>query len=258
MGAEATGEARIRLVTRGDDAGSCHSANVAIRDAYARGILRNTSLMVPAPAFEEAAAICRDMPGLCVGLHATLNAEWDAVRWGPVLEPDEAPSVVDGRGHLFQTTQALAENEPAPEHVMAEVQAQLDLARERGLDVRYVDTHMGFTWIGDLEGRMAAFAEREGLIYRPRGVSRLPAPAGEFANPLERLVASLDAAEPGTYIVVGHPCYDTEDVRPFTHRGIEPGAEGKARDCQRRMFMDSEVLECCERNGVVPIRYDEI
>lgn len=258
MGGDGARQGSVRLVTRGDDSGSCHSANVAIRDAYDRGILRNTSLMVPAPAFEEAAAIYRDLPGLCVGLHATLNAEWDAVRWGPVLNAGEVPSIVDGRGHLFQTTQALNENGPEPAHVMAEVQAQLDLARARGLDVRYVDTHMGFTWIGELDERMAAFAEREGLIYRPEGVSRLPAPQGEHANPVERMIASLDAAGPGTYLVVGHPCYDTEEVRLFSHPGIEPGSEGRARDWQRRMFMDPDVLACCERNGVAPIRYDEI
>lgn len=251
-------ESRIRLVTRGDDSGSCHSANVAIRDAFEKGILRNTSLMVPCPAFEEAAEILRDLPGLCVGLHATLNAEWDRVRWGPVLPPEEVPSLVDANGYLFQTTQALAENEAGPDEMMAEIQAQLDLARSRGVDIRYIDCHMGFTWIGDMADRVVGFAEREGLVHRPQGVRRLPSVDGDFDNMVAELVARLSAAEPGTYIVVGHPCYDTEEVRDFCHPGITPGSEGPGRDWQRRMFMDQEVLDCCEANGVEPIRYTEI
>jgi len=252
------GGGRIRLVTRGDDSGSCHAANAAIRDAFEKGILRNTSLMVPCPAFEEAAGMFRDMPGLCVGLHATLTAEWDEVRWGPVLPPEDVPSLVDADGYLFQTTRALHENGADPGEMMAEVEAQLALARSEGLGVRYVDSHMGFTWIADMDARLARFAEREGLIYRPKDVGRLPAVEGEFDNPVDELVARLSAAPPGTYVLVGHPCYDTEEVRRFYHPGIEPGSQGPNRDWQRRMFMDPEVLECCEANGIQPIRYTEI
>ena len=49
---------RIRLITRGDDCGSNHTANVAIRAAFEHGILKNTSIMVPCAAVEEAACGC--------------------------------------------------------------------------------------------------------------------------------------------------------------------------------------------------------
>ena len=52
---------RIRIVTRGDDSGSCHSANRAIADAFKNGLLRNASVMVPAPAFKDAAQMYRDL-----------------------------------------------------------------------------------------------------------------------------------------------------------------------------------------------------
>ncbi len=252
------GEKRIRLVTRGDDGGSCHTANVAIRDAFEKGILRNTSLMVPCPAFEEAAGMFRDMPGLCVGLHATLNAEWDGVRWGPVLPPEDVPSLVDADGHFFHTTRALHENGADPAEMMAEIEAQLALARSAGLAIRYVDPHMIFTWVADMDARLAQFAEREGLIYGPKAVPRLPAVEGEFDNPVDELVARLSAAPPGTYILIGHPCYDTEEVRRFCRGGGDPGSEGPKRDWQRRMFMDPKVLECCEANGIQPIRYTDV
>ena len=84
---------RIRLITRGDDSGSAITANEAIRDAFTRGILRNTSVMVPGPFFREAAEMLGPLsPALCIGLHVTLNAEWDDLRWGPLLGPERVPS----------------------------------------------------------------------------------------------------------------------------------------------------------------------
>ncbi len=250
-------EARIRLVTRGDDSGSCNTANVAIWNAYKKGILRNTSIMVPAPAFPEAAEMFSEDKGLCVGLHITLNAEWDTVRWGPVLGADKVPSIVDPEGNFFKTTQALNDNGPKTEELVAEVQAQLDLAHKCGLDIRYMDTHMGVSWVGGLKEPLLEMAEREGLVYANLPVGHLARAEGEFANPVDALIARLDAAEPGTYIIVGHPCYDRADVRMFDHAGLTE-SQGIARDWQRRIFMDRKVLDYCRENGVVPIRYDEI
>jgi hypothetical protein len=42
---------RIQLVTRGDDAGSCQSANRAIGQACDSGTLRNVSVMAPGTKF---------------------------------------------------------------------------------------------------------------------------------------------------------------------------------------------------------------
>lgn len=250
--------AQIRLVTRGDDSGSCNSANVAIWNAYKKGILHNTSLMVPTPCFPEAAAMFSEDPGLCVGLHITLTAEWDEVRWGPVLPVERVSSLVDPEGHFFQTGQALNANDPDPDEMIAEVQAQLELAREHGVDIRYLDTHMGIGWIKGVQERFRALGEREGIPLSHDVVHRLPDVEDDFENPVEAMIARLDAAEPGTYLTVVHPAYDRSDARMLWHEGMERGATGPSRDWQRRAFMDPDVLDCCSRNGVTPIRYDEI
>jgi hypothetical protein len=247
----------IRLIARGDDSGMCHSANLAVLEAFEKGILRNTSMMAPCPAFEEAAEMYRDLDGLCLGLHATLNSEWDTPKWGPVLPPDEVPSLVDERGHLPQTTQQLHERGAAPGEMMAEIRAQLDLARSRGLEIAYVDTHMGFTWVDEMADRVAAFAEREGLIYR-HPVDRLPNVEGEFADAVERLIARLDAAGPGTYLFVTHPGYDNEEMRRFGHPGLEPGQVARERDWDRRVFVDTRIVEYCAASGVEPVRWTDV
>jgi hypothetical protein len=81
---------------------------------------------------------------------------------------------------------------------------------------------------------------------------------GEFADVVERLIARLEAAEPGTYLIVGHPCYDTEDVRRFHHAGMVPGTEGLNRDWQRRMFMDPRIVEFVAARSIEPIRYSQV
>ena len=158
---------RMRIVTRGDDSGSCHSANLAIADAFKQGVLRNTSIMTPAPAFKEAARMYRDLEGLCVGLHATLTDEWNTHRWGPILGAEAVPSLVKPDGTFFKTTQPLWQNKPDYDEILAEIKAQLDLARSQGLDIGYMDTHMAFSWFDGLEVHLSAFAKSEGLVYMP-------------------------------------------------------------------------------------------
>ena len=74
----------IRLVTRADDAGSSLSANRAIRETCVAGMVRNVSLMAPCAHIADAAAQLRDLPGIALGMHVTLNGEWDAPRWSPL------------------------------------------------------------------------------------------------------------------------------------------------------------------------------
>lgn len=101
---------QIRIVTRGDDSGSCHSANRAIADAFKKGVLQNTSIMVPAPAFKATAKRYKKLDGLCVGLHATITDEWNTNRWGPVLDAGKVHSLVMKDGTFFKSTQALWNN----------------------------------------------------------------------------------------------------------------------------------------------------
>jgi predicted glycoside hydrolase/deacetylase ChbG (UPF0249 family) len=249
----------IRIVARGDDSGSCRSANRAIADAFKEGVLRNTSIMVPAPMFREAARMYKDLDGLCVGLHATITDEWNTHRWGPVLGAEKVPSLVMEDGTFFKSTQSLWDNKPNNDEIMAEIKAQLDLARSERLNMGYLDEHMAFGWFEGLLPRLHAFAEAEGLIHRPEELSRLPRVEGEFYDPVERLLASLEAAEPGkTYLLVAHPCYDDDEVKQMTYGAHLPGEIAKERDWQRLMFMSPRVLEYFGRNNIQPIRYTDL
>jgi len=181
-------DAGIRLVTRGDDCGMCPSANAAIRDAFENGIPRNASVMVPCLAFEEVACMLADLPGLSVGLHVTLNAEWDSLKWGPVLPTSEVPSLVDSAGFFLQTPQLLHQRQASVEEMMAEVRAQLELARRRRLEIRYLDQHMDVGWLPGLGERLCRLAKKRGSWMAIR--RRAACPASRAASPAARRSSS--------------------------------------------------------------------
>ncbi len=62
------------LIFNADDFGASKGINRGILECYNEGVLTSTSLMVTGKAAQEAVSICRDHPGLAVGLH------WDV--WG--------------------------------------------------------------------------------------------------------------------------------------------------------------------------------
>ena len=68
------------LIINCDDLGSSHAANVGVYEALREGVATSATLMVPCPWAREAAARYR---GEDVGVHLTLNAEYDLLPLGP-------------------------------------------------------------------------------------------------------------------------------------------------------------------------------
>ena len=119
-----------------DDLGMCHAANEGIWTALRTGVATSASLMVPCPWARQAAA---DHMGEDVGVHLTLNAEWDTYRWGPITT---APSLLDGDGG-FPRTVADTWDHADLDEVRRELRAQVERAILWGFDVTHLDSHMG-------------------------------------------------------------------------------------------------------------------
>jgi chitin disaccharide deacetylase len=84
-----------RLIVNADDFGAAPEVNEAIERAHRHGILRSTSVMVGAPAAQDAIDRARRLPDLAVGLHVVL------VHGRPVLPPERVPDLVDERGEFL-------------------------------------------------------------------------------------------------------------------------------------------------------------
>ena len=73
------------LIVNGDDFGMSEGVNRGIVEAYVRGILTSTSMMVDMPASGDAARLAADHPLLGVGIHVVLR---------PLDDPDAMAAIV--------------------------------------------------------------------------------------------------------------------------------------------------------------------
>ncbi len=124
------------LILNCDDLGFCHAANVGVYQALRDGLATSASLMVPCPWARGAAAGYR---GDDVGVHLTVNAEFDLYRWGPITH---APSLLDGDGGFPRTVEDVWDHADLDE-VRRECRAQIERAILWGFDVSHLDAHMG-------------------------------------------------------------------------------------------------------------------
>jgi hypothetical protein len=130
------------VILHTDDIGMCHAANQAFKDLWNFGTITSGSVMVPCPWFLAAAQMCRENPEMDMGVHATLNAEWENYRWGPVSIQAAGSGLLDEQGFFHQWHQAVYDH-ARPQEVDQEVNAQIERALAAGIDVTHVDSHMG-------------------------------------------------------------------------------------------------------------------
>ena len=100
------GAAGGSIVLHVDDVGMCHGANVAFAELSRIGAVDAGSVMVPCPAFAEAAALASRDAALDLGVHITLTAEKRHYRWGPVSKATAASGLVDEDGYLHRSVDA--------------------------------------------------------------------------------------------------------------------------------------------------------
>src|SRR5919109_4413009 len=130
------------VIIHTDDIGMCHAAVQAFKDLWNFGTITSGAVMVPCPWFPAVAQMCRENTDIDMGVHATLNAEWESYRWGPVSTRESDSGLIDQAGYFHQWHQAVYDN-AKPEAVDKEVNAQIERALAAGIDVTHVDSHMG-------------------------------------------------------------------------------------------------------------------
>ena len=241
-------DAKVAIV-HVDDLGMCHAANQGGFEALRRGPATCGSLMVPCPWFAEAAAMARDEPTLDLGVHLTLNAEWDHYRWRPVAGAAAVPTLVDDEGYLPRTSAEVGER-ASPDDVRTELRAQIETALRAGVDVTHLDSHMGtvfFPQFVPIYRELAAEYRLPVFVVHPDEATLARQGMAGFAALLEPLVealehdgfpildgfcadslsfpegggmrhnqARLDALGPGVHYVICHAALDGEELRAIT------------------------------------------
>jgi len=187
-------------VFHADDFGLTAAINAGILEAYDRGLLRSTSLMVSAGAAEEAARAARDQPGLDVGLHLTLVEE------RPVLPPSAIPSLVSGTTFWpdFRSIGLrYATGRWRPSEACSEIAAQWDRLATLGLEASHCDGHQHLHLLPGVLGGVVQRARARGVRFVR---SRLVEPIWEgdrLARRLEFLVLAGISATARAFVDTG-------------------------------------------------------
>jgi len=255
-------DARL-LIVNCDALGCSHAANHGVYRALREGIATSASLMVPAPWSREAAARYR---GEDVGVHLTVNSEWDLYRWGPITH---APSLLDGDGGFPRTVHEVWDHADLDE-LRRECRTQVERAILWGFDVSHLDSHMQA-----LQQRPEFFdvylelAVEFGLPLRLTGSDtertigfpfrRLAAEEGVLfpdhvvalgnTNTRAMLERALHNLEPGVTEIVAHPCVDTPELR-----SLAPDWMHRVED-HRLLVSEEDVRRMAQRAGVTFIGY---
>ncbi|MFM8311267.1 MAG: ChbG/HpnK family deacetylase [Ilumatobacteraceae bacterium] len=128
-------DARLVIISC-DDLGASHAANEGVLRSLRDGVATCTSLMGPAPWAHDAAS--RRQPGDDIGVHLTLNCEYEHYRFGPITQ---SPSLLSGEGGFPRTLDDLWEHAD-PAEVLRECRAQIERALAWGVDVTHLAPHL--------------------------------------------------------------------------------------------------------------------
>lgn len=272
------------VIIHTDDIGMCHASVQAFRDLWAFGTISAAAVMVPCPWFPSVAQMCRENPEIDMGVHATLNAEWESYRWGPVSTRETGSGLLDEAGYFHQWHQAVYDN-ARPEAVAAEVNAQIERALAAGIDVTHVDSHMGTimsplfiqSYVEAAAGRLLPSlllrTDAKGLEMMETSAEErmahasvmqqlehmgLPMMNGLLSMPLDRPAGQMEIAKDllgnlpeGITHFILHPSVDTAELR-----AIAPDWESRVENYNT--FMSDELKIFLEREEIKVIGYRAI
>ena len=252
----------IQLIIRGDDIGSSHAANVGCIESYQNGIMTSVEIMPPCPSFLEAVKMLKENPNLDVGIHLTLTAEWDYIKWRPLTH---VPNLVDEAGNFFPMVwknenyppgQSIAEADWTIKEIEQELQAQIEMSLKNLPQISHISSHMGFTGLDTKIGELVeSLAKEYDLYVDMTKVKRFPnwIQNQPVETRIEQFCENLKNLEPGTYLFVEHPAKDFPEMELIGHTGS--GNIAKERDMVTQVFTSEKVKQIIKNKGIQLISY---
>lgn len=236
----------IKVITRCDDAGSSHAANRAIVKVLKRGLIKNVSIMAPTAFVEEFRRLSQDLRGVTFGLHFTLNAEWDRVKWKPLSEvPD---SLVDESGYFLTHPSLFLKTKPDLEPIRIELEAQYQKLIRLGFDISYVDSHMlPELFIPGLFEEIDRFCQKNGLINHSYYYDLFS----------KNVFQNKDEYEGRQLFLVIHPSKNTKEMRMTGNQEYSGKEVAASRAKETKLFSSFFTKMQFRIRGIVPISYVE-
>jgi predicted glycoside hydrolase/deacetylase ChbG (UPF0249 family) len=272
------------VILHTDDIGMCQASVQAYADLWEFGAISSGAIMMPCPWAKAAADYCKAHPGVDMGVHATLTAEWETYRWRPLSTLDPSTGMTDADGFFWRKSEEAQAHADA-DAVMVELQSQVRKTLEWGVDATHVDTHMGAVahprFIGAylqaaMQNRLPAMIPRgDAAVYAEMGLDAataagfaaftaqleeqgMPLVDAVVSMPLDRAEGQVEIAKKlldglpvGVTHFLFHPSLDTPELR-----AICPDWRGRAANYQA--FMSREIKDFIKNSGLHVIGYRDL
>jgi predicted glycoside hydrolase/deacetylase ChbG (UPF0249 family) len=266
------------LIIHADDMGLSHSVNTACILAFEDKGVTSGSIMVPCPWAPEIEAWVKEHPGMDVGIHLTMNAEWDLYKWGGVTSSDQISSLLDSNGYFYASVQELGKTAKA-EEAEKELKAQIDRAIASGVHPTHFDTHMGSVLANpglikvyiDLseEYHLPILLPRSYLSWFPAYVAKSLETniflidnvfilgssqiTGKWIDPYKKAIEEM---KPGLNEIIVHLAVDNEEMQAVSKGHIYYGSAWRQHDLD--MVLSTEFKDLLKANHIILVGWREI
>jgi len=278
------GEKDRVVIIHTDDIGMCQSTMPAYESLLECGLISSASVMVPCPWFLETARFCLDHSEVDMGVHLTLNAEWETYRWGPISTREVKSGMLDAQGYFFAKPEDTIQ-QADPVAVATELKTQLERALAAGIDVTHLDSHMGTVMHAPflklyielaleyhlplflLKGTKASLTELgveaeqiEPLIkltheLEERGLPLFDAltmlPLDDPTDHISRAKTLIDELQPGLTYMILHPAVDTPELRACA-------PDWRSRVANYEAFSSPQLRDYVRQSDVQVINYRQL
>ena len=263
------------LILHADDLGVAHSENAASIDALEKGAINSGSIMMPTPWVTEMAEYMKRNPNADLGLHLTLNSEWNTYRWGGVAPNDRTRSLHDPDGTLPRQTQTTAQRAKQDE-VELELRAQIDRAYAMGIKPTHVDSHMAAlyetpelfrTYVRVARSYKLPFLHFIGRAEPANVTQLLPSDIvadavimrlekGSIEEWRKYYLDAIRTMKPGLTVILVHLGYDDAELRAVTGGWDSWGADWRQRDYD--VLTSAEFRQALKDNGVTLVTWRDV
>jgi chitin disaccharide deacetylase len=271
------GDSRL-LIIHADDMGLAHSVNTACISAFDKKGITSGSIMVPCPWANEIEAYVKDHPGLDVGIHLTMTAEWDQYKWGGITPSDQIPSLLDKNNYFYPSVEELGKTAKGAE-AEKELKAQIDRAIASGVQPTHLDTHMGSVLANpelikiylDLSEiyHLPVLFPRAYLSWLPPDVAKLMEPkiflldnlfmlepkmiTGKWIDAYKKAIEEM---KPGLNEMIVHLAVDNDEMQAISKGHDDYGSAWRQHDLD--LVSSPEFKELLKTNHIILIGWKQI
>jgi len=266
------------LIIHADDMGLAHSVNTATIKAFDNKGITSGSIMVPCPWAQEIISYVKDHPGMDVGIHLTLTAEWDLYKWGGVTSSDQISSLLDKNNNFFPSVEALGKSAKGTD-AEKELRAQVDKVIASGIKPTHLDNHMGsvlanpelvkiYLSLSDIYHLPVLFPRAYLSWFQPEMAKSMESkiflldnlfmlePKMIAGNWIDAYKTGIESLKPGLNEIIVHLAIDNDEMQAVCKGHDDYGSVWRQKDLD--MVSGSEFKELLKANNVILIGWKQI